>query len=590
MSAVKERHPSLQFTLDRGSPAEALLASLASFLRRGLTDRTKAIAILHPTSVPRPVSQAHLSDPSIIHLGLIHDQEHAFRLVDHGPAASETDQSATEQFRKFWGDKAELRRFKDGRITECVVWDIKTSDERPHVPGLIVRHILAHHFGLTDGAIKTWQSSFDSVLRLPQIISSHLQPALTGFKAALMAFDDLVKAMRALGDGLPLALLNVSPSSEHLRYTSVFTPIPASPAAPYMPLMEIILEFEKSSKWPDDLRAVQKVKLAFFERIAVALMASVAGLKATVVVGDGMISHSEIHDQARLDIITPSGWAFSARIYHDREATLLDQIIETNAPILPHVKRAPEADGKENQQALEARQAYTQRFIHAPRHHRAIASLSHRFSAYAGTVRLVKRWLASHWLLRGHISEEAVELICASLFMGDGNALASGISSENVPGSKERGFAKVVEYLKAWKWEDGLFVPLYGSSEPDEAPSNSPSAYERFRSNSGVWTISTEADKGGRAWTWRGPDITAAYRIRALAKATWEQLRGMESGNLDVKVCLAKRRKIEPSSLHIFALGFVPASNRRLRLHHPLGFGSSSTILPKYRLRPRPVV
>ena len=30
---------------------------------------------------------------------------------------------AAAKFRRFWGDKAELRRFQDGNIAEAVVWE-----------------------------------------------------------------------------------------------------------------------------------------------------------------------------------------------------------------------------------------------------------------------------------------------------------------------------------------------------------------------------------------------------------------------------------------------------------------------------------
>jgi U3 small nucleolar RNA-associated protein 22 len=53
-------------------------------------------------------------------VGLALDMEEARRLVDKGPPAD--DAQAAQQFREFWGPKAELRRFKDGRILETVVW------------------------------------------------------------------------------------------------------------------------------------------------------------------------------------------------------------------------------------------------------------------------------------------------------------------------------------------------------------------------------------------------------------------------------------------------------------------------------------
>ncbi|KAJ7039536.1 Nrap protein, partial [Mycena alexandri] len=545
ISSAKPRSPSLHSTLDIGSPANALISSIAALLRQGLGNRTKAIAILHPSSSTRPLSQALPTNPDVIYVGLIHDPHNAFRLVDHGPAADETDPAIVERFRDFWGGKAELRRFKDGRIIESVVWDIKSADERSHVPAMIVQHVLHRHFGLEDAsAIQSWQGEFDEVVRLPEVVSRVYtgSGAVVGFKGAMQAFDGLVKELKALNEEMPLSLASVSAVSEQLRYTSVFSPVPLpeslTPNLPqnarYLPSMEMILQFEKSAKWPDDLRAIQKIKLAFFERIASALMTAVKGLKATVVVGDG-VNTVEIQDSSRLEIITADGWAFSARIWHDREATLLDRLI-TGKNALPHINFPSEKKkGKEQQEAVDAKEVYVRRFIHAPRHHRAIAALNHRFVAYSPTVRLVKRWLASHWVLHGHVSEEAVEILCASIFVGDGRDLS--VDPENqvderagVPGSKERGFATVVEFLKDWKWEDGLFVPLYGGEATDSAEIP-PSASSR----AGVWRMKTEADRDGRVWTLHGPDVVVAQRIRALAKATWSCLHGMEEGKLDVK-------------------------------------------------------
>jgi U3 small nucleolar RNA-associated protein 22 len=547
LSSAKLRTPAMHSTLDHGSQADALLAQLATILRRGLGDRTKAVAILHSTSETRPISQAHPSNPSVIQIGLIHHPEHASRLVDHGPAADDPDPTRAEQFREFWGDKAELRRFKDGRILESVVWEVKTSDERAHVPSMVVRYLLGRHFGLPEHAVQTWQAAFDSTLRLPESVAMLHQTSArvtSGFKGAMVAFDQLVKTLKALDDELPLSLVNVSPVSEYLRYTSVFSPVALSPRSAasmpkcwrYFPTMEIVLEFEKSGRWPDDLRAIQKIKLAFFERVASALMNSREDLKATVVVGDG-VERSDIQDLSRLEIVTAEGWAFSARIWHDREATLLNRIINDKPRFSIASQHNEEGKGRERQEAREAMELYTRRFIHAPRHHRAVANLCHRFTAYAGTVRLVKRWLASHWLLHGHVSEEAVEILCAAFFVGDGRIPGAGIVTEGkavVPGTKERGFAAVVEFLKDWAWEERLYVPLYGIGEKGESPEDETTV--AIGAKPGVWGICTKEDETGHIWTSDGPNIMAAHRVRTVAKATWDYFIGMETGSLDIKV------------------------------------------------------
>ncbi|KAK0196651.1 Nrap protein [Armillaria mellea] len=463
LSASKPRNNSHHATIDHGSPHNALLASMSTLLRQGLGNRTKALAIIHPTSASRPLSQAHPSNDNIIFLGFVYDQEHAFRQVDHGPAADDSDPTHAASFRELWGDKAELRMFKDGRIVESVVWDVKNADDKVHLPLQVARYILERHFGIEDA--QSWHSLYLE------------SGTAVGFKGALLAFDSLVKGIKALDDDLPLSILNISPVSSYLRYTSTFSP--------------------KSAKWPDDLKAIQTVKLAFFERIASALMKSISGLSASVVVG-GLGGED---DDPTMEILTADGWAFSLRIWHDRELTLLERMISTTSG---HIASSA---GTEKEEGKRAKELYLRRFIHAPRHHRAISRLHHVFPAYTATVRLTKRWFAAHWLLDGHVSEEAIELICAFFFVKAGwerEHEQTGISGGgNVPGSKERGFAMVMEFLQGWKWEEGLTVPLYEEGKEEQT---------------------------GRAWTWKGPDAIVARRVQVLAKATWSHLKCVERG------------------------------------------------------------
>lgn len=524
------RNQSALALAEHGSSDAALLASVASILRRGLGDRTKAIAILQPGTPFRPISSTQSPGIPTIHIGLIYDPAHAFRLVDHGPSAEDQDSNAAQEFRHLWGDRAELRRFKDGRIAESVVWEVATSDERAHIPASIVQHLLQLHFGISAEYVRTLKTPFDSMLRLPDDVR-RLHRAAGGYKAAVTAFDDIVRSLKALDEQLPLALLNVSPISDYLRYTSTFAPLPV-PASTlmalpeslrFLPTIPIILEFEKSSKWPDDLKAIQKVKLAFFESIARSLMASNPGLKASIAIGDSL---NPIKGCATLEIFTPEGWAFSASIWHDREATLLDRIIGSSKALA----RLSDQDhsAREQHEAKVARELYTRTFIHSPRHHRAIANLCHKYSAYSGTVRLVKRWLAAHWLLQSHVSEEAIEIICAKPFVGGKHA--STENAATVPHSKERGFSLVIEFLGNWKWEEPLFIPLYEDDTPAPAPE-----IVAVSAKQGVWTLSTAEDRTGRMWTSHGPDLVAAHRLRALAKEAIKIIQNVEADS-DIKV------------------------------------------------------
>lgn len=70
---------------------------------------------------------------------------------------------------------------------------------------------------------------------------------------------------------------------------------------------------------------------------------------------------------------------------------------------MPHVTVTKD----ENKNGEEYQEALCEASIHAPRHHRVIAALCHSHSAFAGTVRLVKRRFALHWLLWGGGEEVA---------------------------------------------------------------------------------------------------------------------------------------------------------------------------------------
>ncbi|KAF6752889.1 pre-rRNA processing protein Utp22 [Ephemerocybe angulata] len=508
LSKAKARKLSPHESLDFGSATNHLLYNMNYILRKALGDRIHAVAFLQPSST----SDAYPSTSSTIFVGLVLNPTHAFNLT----------RPALAEFQELWGSKSEMRRFKDGRIAESVVWDVKTADERSHVPAMVVRHILQWHFGLSEEHVQTWQSAYDSVIRLPkEIATKYVQGAgsAMGFKGAMQAFDRLVKQVKALEGQIPLSLVNISATSESLRYTSAFNPVPLtqSLACP----INIVFEFEQSAKWPDELKAIQKIKLAFFEGIATGLMNSVPGTKASVVLGLGG--------------------------YHGcQRATLLDRILDDHGP-MPHVvvpkkRKQAERKGKEYLDAQEAKEVYDRRFIHAPRHHRAVAALSHQYPAFSGTCRLVKRWFASHWFLGGHVSEEVVELLCAQIFVLDGKYVGSDADiPENtlsvVPSTKERGFAMVMRFLSEWKWEEGgLYVCLYGPKKEGEGEGETGAKkVEPKASSGGVWTVATEVDKDGKVWTKGGPDGIVARRIRALAGATWSYLQTIENGTFNVQ-------------------------------------------------------
>jgi len=145
-----------------------------------------------------------------------------------------------------------------------------------------------------------------------------------------------------------------------------------------------------------------------------------------------------------------------------------------------------------------------------------------------------------------------VEIICAAFV---GNSRIPGIVIEEkatVPGTKERGFAAVEEFLKDWAWEEPVYVSLYNVDEKKRLPDDGTSVTAGTKL--GVWRLATKEDNAGHVWTSDGPNVMAAHRVRTIAKATWDCLAGMETGSLDIKGLF-----IHPTEDYDFVIQLEPA-------------------------------
>ncbi|EJT99650.1 Nrap protein [Dacryopinax primogenitus] len=505
--------------LDNASPANALVHSILAVVERGLSTRAKCVTILQsPLPSWDPTTDRPIPNSSI-DIGILFNPGQFARLIDHGPLADDTAGAAT--WREFWGDKSELRRFKDGSIQESVVWDASSHEDRSNISSRLVVYILGRHFRIPESAITLFQPMLDEFIQLPgsavQAITGEV-PSAIGFSTVLQSYDQLVKELKAI-EGFPLSLLNATAATEGLRYTSAFPPlkVDASRVASlpdclrHIPAHEIILEFEASTRWPDDLVADQKIKLAFFEEIATKLKARIPDSVVHIVLDPPPAL--PIEDNCILEVIMPNGIAFHARIYHNRERTLLERVVGDRA-----------ATDKERRQAASVLQRFNERFIDKPRHHSAIATLHHKYAVFSQTVRLTKRWLAAHLLLP-HVPVELIELLCAHLFLCPGPF--------SPPTCLLNGFLRVLHILSTWKWvQEPLMVPLYSSKDaeqgarvgfPKEKRDAVSEAFSVCRSadpsiSTRAWFIATEEDLNGMAWGHNAPTALICRRITQLAK------------------------------------------------------------------------
>ncbi|TIA99015.1 hypothetical protein E3P94_02276 [Wallemia ichthyophaga] len=511
--------------------------SIASILTQALGNRVKVINL-----------QIHNDN---IVIGLILESEMAGRMVDHGPPAE--DKEGCEQFRAFWGEVSDMRRFKDGKINESVVWTQGGSKE--HIPIQIVKWILGRHFHMEGFTFIA--EEFDGLLDAGAVDGV---TTFNDFDTPLQSYDDFQRMLRDM-TSLPLEVMNVSPSTPLLRHTSPY-PQPTRDmnrfgltptSARYIPAAEMNVQFESSGKWPDDLGAIQVTKAAFLEALGEELQ------KGGEYTAQVVIDHPlpcDIEDAVSLEVVNDRGYAWKLRIQHDRELTLLERKLNDKSG----------TTDTQRQHLKGVRERYMQKFSHKPRHHQAVMALTHRFKAYAKTVRLVSRWVDAH-LLSPHVTHEFVELVVASVFLNSGTYAP--------PATAALGFLRSVMLLAEWQFkQEPLLVPLYTASQmqeehvdkkvvfPARERSGAEKAFEILRrTDPDVTTtamfVATERDSSGGNFTHRKPTTVVAGRLQAVAKAAMDAL--VHKDGLEVMHLFKS-----PTHIYDFVVYLKPIANTRL--------------------------
>ena len=523
-------------TADGGSSLRAAAQDVLQTLATALNTRAGLLVVFGPSTTHWPLTSAR---PKLVHkveVGVMYHPSQAFRLVDHGPRPE--DQHASDAFKSFWGDMAELRRFRDGRVVESVVWSAHGPMDRIAIPKSIIRYSLKRHHGITADQVSFFSDTFQGLLVPNEQLAKEAYLALpsdAGFQTVQSAFDEVVKTLRGL-DGLPLSLISIVGADAALRSMSIMVPPPVNlhaslpGSSSFMPAHDFVITLESSGRWPDDLLAIQAMKMAFYETMAAKVTTSLTSCRTAVVV-DNDAEENRFWDCTALEIIVSSGMAFRGRIYHERERVLLKRILEDKDEE-NHVKS----------QAKMALERFECRFDHNVRHHGHMAALSHRFVSLAEAVRLLKRWVSSQ-MLAMDVPDQLCELVVASVYI---QASEGG----DPPTTGHSGFARALLRLSEWDWrQEPLIVAMTGatSSTPvcslkGEAKQTVQSNFEQVRKqdpglNHFPWFIATESELGGSAWAKRHPTAGTADALQRLARGACDILAaGPNLGRAAVKV------------------------------------------------------
>ncbi|KOG99583.1 rRNA-processing protein UTP22 [Saccharomyces eubayanus] len=360
------------------------------------------------------------------------------KLVTKGPAHSETMSTEAAVFKNFWGIKSSLRRFKDGSITHCCVWS--TSSSEPIISS-IVDFVLQKHISKKVQVSNDITKQFQNFLPLPNLPSSASTSVLnlSSFFNLKKSFDDIYKIVFQMK--LPLSVKSILPVGSAFRYTSLCQPVPFAYSDPDF-FQDVILEFETSPKWPDEITSLEKAKTAFLLKIQEDLSTNRPTYKSFFTRDESIPYNLEI---VTLNILTPEGYGFKFRVLTER-----DEILYLRAIANARNELKPELENT----FLK----FTGKYLASVRHTRNLENISHSYQFYSPVVRLFKKWLDTHLLL-GHISDELAELIAIKPFVDHAPYF--------IPGSVENGFLKVLKFISQWNWKDDALILDLVKSEDD---------------------------------------------------------------------------------------------------------------------------
>ena len=466
-----------------------------SMLCTGLANRVSLICVDQTPSGQWDLAStgSTSSDSCSLTIGLLVNSEHVNRTVDRGPAVE--DKKATKVFRTFWGEKAELRRFKDGHILESLIW-APTSPQHS-VLYQIISYLLKRH--LHQDIATSLECVGDDFHQEPFLIQDPTD--LSPFQGPWEAYEKLQAQIRELNQ-LPLQVRQISPSCPSLSFTSINSRSPGSSCSAKP--MNIIIQFEGSARWPDDIKAIQKTKLAFLLKIGELLEEADSSNRTFL----GFENEGQpLLNAGFLDILA-SFFSFRVRIYHDRELTLLESQLKSSTLT---------AQAKDD--TVAAISIHKRMYIHSPTHTQTIRSLCTIFPLLSATTRLLKHWFSSHLLLP-HFSEELLEVLAARTFLLP--------YPFDAPGSLRSGFLRTLAMIARWDWHN---EPLFVDFRREMVGTEAEIIHMQFNAwrkldptmNRMTLYISSNLDPEGIAWV--SPRKVVAGRMTALAQAAYTEIK-----------------------------------------------------------------
>lgn len=493
-----------------GDMVATVTPSLITVLQRSLDRRIKLLQVKQESTPqwnikedpPKPGCQGQIT------VGVLLNPDTCTSILDKGPPA---DSPEAEDFRDFWGEKSELRRFKDGSICEAVVWMEANSEisKKRTVCSVAVKHILKRQAGIPPESLCFIGPQLDPLLYLPVKTKKGMKSYGTGEEestAIMHTYDSLCKILRNLND-MPLTINSTQGTSPVFRFTEVFPaleatspqqlagevgsiqcPKPNKPLPPYTPVHKITCLMEGSGKWPDEIEPFRRLKAAFHIALGKTLSSEHSLVVRTT---PGYVD------------VKKNNYIFRVELSYLREIALAKS------------HRTPEGMMKmrDTPESLELEK----QMVALPKLTSTLHGLQQQHNTFSGAVRLAKRWVSSQ-LLCDHIRDEAIELMVAQIYISP--------NPFSVPNSPLVGFLRFLHLLSHHDWSrTPLLVNLNQEFTAGDYAEIS-SKFSKDRKTLPLMFIATPGDKLSSHWTTGLPTAPILQRLLLLAK---ESLNVLES-------------------------------------------------------------
>ncbi|XP_073445908.1 nucleolar protein 6 isoform X1 [Dendrobates tinctorius] len=502
--------------VDRGGDyVAATLPFILSVLEKGLDQR---VVLVSHAPMQKPEwdireEPAQHKDIGALTVGLMLTADFFSSVLEKGPAA---DNPEAAEFKSFWGEKSELRRFQDASICEAVVWPASSVEEKRSIPELLIRHLLQLHADLPGSAIRYAGNLLDCVLTQKKAGTGEEQMV-----SIIQSYDDLSRKLWSLND-LPLAVTAVQGTHPALRYTDVFPPVPVNPewsyynktsdkkflipsldkpCPAYISPMKVICHMEGSGKWPQDKEAIKRVKAAFQIRLAELLNSQHKLLCRP------STTYTDVYKD---------GYVFRLQVAYHREPQFMKEFVTPEGMV----------KSRDTEESLQLELET----IHLPHLTSTLHGLHQQLPAFGSTSRLAKRWISAQ-LLADSVSEECVDLLVAYLFLHPVPFTA--------PSSPQVGFLRFLILLASYDWKSSPLIVNLNDDLTDADLTEIQNDFTAARDKLPVMFIATPKDRKMSVWTKKKPTAQILQRLIILASeslTTVEKQLMQPSDSSDIKM------------------------------------------------------